>query len=126
MAVSASVLAHQRQRYQDAGFDFFIDKPVSPEQIAECLQVVLGVELVGAVEEVKTVELPPIALPVDLLEKLREAAEFYNMTDLTELIGLIEARGEAGPLWGARLRACVDRYDMSGVQNLLKEMGREE
>ena len=126
VAVSASVLAHQRQRYQDAGFDFFIDKPVSPEQIAECLQAVLGVELVGAVEEVKTVELPPIALPVDLLEKLREAAEFYNMTDLTELIGLIEARGEAGPLWGARLRACVDRYDMAGVQNLLKEMGREE
>ena len=126
VAVSASVLAHQRQRYQAAGFDFFIDKPVTPEQIVECLQALLATEFVDDRGEAVAQELPQIVLPGELITRLREAAEFYNMTDLTELIGLIEARGEAGPLWAERLRACVDRYDMAGIQELLKEIGLEE
>ncbi len=126
VAVSASVLAHQRQRYQDAGFDFFIDKPVSPEQIAECLKTVLGVEFAAIEDEARAVALPPIALPAAMIGQLREATEYYNITVLTELIGHIEARGAAGALWAERLRACVDRYDMAGVLELVEEMGREE
>jgi CheY-like chemotaxis protein len=126
VAVSASVLAHQRQRYEAAGFDFFIDKPVAPERVAECLHRLLDVAFVDGIGEAVTQDLLPIVLPDELLGRLREAAEFYNITDLMELIGLIEVRGEAGPLWAERLRACVDRYDMAGIQELLKKMGREE
>lgn len=43
VAVSASVLSHQRMRYAEAGFDGIVDKPVEPERIVACLQRVLGV-----------------------------------------------------------------------------------
>ena len=34
VAVSASVLAHQRQRYTDVGFDYVLDKPVERDRLS--------------------------------------------------------------------------------------------
>ncbi|MEE3338836.1 MAG: hypothetical protein VX255_20810 [Candidatus Latescibacterota bacterium] len=41
-AVTASALAHQRDRFLDEGFDNFIDKPFRRERIYGCLREMLG------------------------------------------------------------------------------------
>jgi signal transduction histidine kinase/CheY-like chemotaxis protein/HPt (histidine-containing phosphotransfer) domain-containing protein len=43
VAISASVLKHERMQYTQKGFDGFIGKPVRFEQICECLEKLLGV-----------------------------------------------------------------------------------
>ena len=130
-AISASVLDHERRRYMDAGFDYVLDKPVVVEQIVECLQRVLGAEFVEAEDErahpaqpdpSTPPELAPIDLPADLARRLREATEYYNITDLGELIDEVELRDQAAAQWAARLRERAASYDMQGVLALLAQM----
>ena len=85
--MSASVLSHQRQRYADAGFDAVLDKPIDPERIVECLQRVAGVRFTDDGEPPAAELEHPISPPADLLRRLREATECYNITDLEELMG---------------------------------------
>ncbi|MBT4139101.1 MAG: response regulator, partial [Candidatus Latescibacteria bacterium] len=46
VAVSASVLVHERRRYLGVGFDAFLDKPVWGEMLCDCLTDLLQVTFV--------------------------------------------------------------------------------
>jgi CheY-like chemotaxis protein/HPt (histidine-containing phosphotransfer) domain-containing protein len=45
VAVSASVLKHEQERYADLGFDAFIGKPLRFEQVCACLEQLLCISL---------------------------------------------------------------------------------
>ena len=59
----------------------------------------------------------------DLGRRLREAAEFYHITDFSEAIDEVEQLGAEGRAWAGRLRERVDVYDMEGVLAILQLMG---
>ena len=126
-AVSASVLEHQRQRYLDAGFDYVLEKPIELDQFVACMEKVLGVEFQTVEDKGSApMAIAPLALPEDLSRRLREAAEYYNITDLMEIIDEVERLGVEGQAWAARLREQVTRYDMAAVLALLEQMAAEE
>ena len=85
VAVSASVFAHQRQRFLDEGFDGFVDKPFRAEQIYACLGELLGVEFEYSRTEARTArppELVRVEVPADLRKNLDSALKSHSISQL--------------------------------------------
>ena len=131
VAVSASVLAHERQRYVDAGFDHFIGKPFRREQIYACLAELLGVEYDYAPEQPSAASEEPlqewgcVVLPEALLSRLREAAELYSVTEVEECLDELEATDAAGRQLATHLRLLNQQYNMDAILDILKEVRHE-
>jgi len=125
VAVSASTLTHQRREMLEAGFDGFIGKPFRLEQVCACLAALLEVEFIYAAagdvppEDAET-DWRTVELPTDLLERLREAAEFRQVTRLENGFQEMEQLGgEAGRL-AAHLRSLRQQHDMDSLLALLE------
>ena len=101
VAISASVLAHERRSYLEAGFDAFVGKPFRFGEICETLRRLLKVEFTYAEEkpEPATVNTPPdpreLVLPAAVRQQLREAAKRHSVTKLEQAFGEMERLGGA-------------------------------
>ena len=122
VAVSASVLDHERRRCLELGFDAFVGKPFRKEELYACLAELLEVEYEYAQEE-QAVALPSVALPQALYDQLKEALRIRNVTMLDRLFDDIEALGAAGGALAARLRELSQQYDLKAIAGLLDENG---
>ena len=123
--VSASVLEHEREAHLKAGFDAFLGKPFQAGQVYACLAELLGVEYeyaaeVGSAAALRREELATIQLPAELIERLEQAAQFYQVTGLRHCLEEVEALGKEGWRLAAHLRVLVENYDMKGILELLQ------
>ena len=131
VAISASVLDHQRQEFLDAGFDAFIAKPFRFEDLCRCLYEVLGAEFeweVGVeetIDEEGDVAWDDVVLPAELLASLREAAEFYRVTDLEKHVQEVEALGGMAASFGGHLRTLRQQHNMEEIIHLLSEINHD-
>lgn len=132
VAVTASVFEHQRQLYESAGFDAFIDKPLRVEQIYACLAEQLGVSYVyeqaEQIEQAADVQPEGIdfALPKALHERLLLAVEMHSITDLRKHIGAVGALGSDGEQLAKTLFELSRKYDMDAVKEILDQMNTSE
>ena len=125
IAISASVLEHERQEFLEAGFDDFIDKPFSFERICECLAQQLGVAFAYGKEEGEmvageAVDWSGVILPAGLHARLREAAELYSVTELEGCFGQLERLGEER--LAGHLRSLRRRHDIDSILAVLQEV----
>jgi len=119
---SASTLAHEQQRYLDAGFDDFIGKPFRYEQIVECLARLLKVEFVQAPDAARAEadsRLPDITLPSELIQRLREAAERASATRLAQASAELEMLGEPEAKFARRFSELAQAGDFEGILSVL-------
>jgi len=122
VAVSASVLAHERTQFQAAGFDDFIAKPVHEARLFATLAKFLPVEYLYQEDVVTMLNLNDVVLPEDLYQELRQAVEFGEVTQLEDLIQRVRALGEATyPLSDQLWRLCR-RLDLDAILKLLDEV----
>jgi CheY-like chemotaxis protein len=119
VAVSASVLVHERQQYFDSGFQDFIPKPVDAQQVYECLANLLHVEYEYE-SGITSIEDLEIALPEDLLLRLRKSAELGQVTELEESLDEIRQMGEEGQVLADHLLKLSRNFDMEGILNVLR------
>jgi CheY-like chemotaxis protein len=128
VAVSASVMEHQRQGYLEAGFAEFIAKPLQREQLYACLAQVLGVDYEYARTEpeaaAETAELGPEALelPQTLLEEFREIVRTRNITQLRKQLAALEELDAQGRQLAAHLGPLCQRYDFKGIGAVLDKV----
>jgi CheY-like chemotaxis protein len=127
VAVSASVMEHQRQAFLEAGFDAFVAKPFRVERICQCLAELLGVVFERDAEDDRlggdaTADWRGLALPEDLVAQLRQAAERHRVTDLEEGLAQLEGLGEREASLAAHLRQLKQRHDLAGIASLLDEL----
>ena len=126
---SASVMAHERQSYLEAGFDAFIGKPFRREQVYACLADLLGVEYEyehpSSTPETPVPDLQGIVLPEDLFVHLEEAARLYSVTELEEYLDEVHGLGAEGQRLADHLRALSREYNMDAILNILKEIRHE-
>ena len=122
VAVSASVLDHERRRCLELGFDAFIGKPFRKEELYACLAELLQVEYEYE-QEVQAVALPGIELPQALYDQLKEALRIRNVTALDRLFDDIEALGADGGALAEHLRELSQRYDLKTIASVLDEHG---
>ncbi|NKB66079.1 MAG: response regulator [Candidatus Latescibacteria bacterium] len=129
VAVSASVLDHERRGYLEEGFAGFIDKPFRAERIYACLAQLVGVEYeydkVEAVEEEDGLDLDGFVLPPELAAQIREAAELSSLTELEGLLDQVAEMDGAGAPLAERLRQLNQDFDMDGVLALLAQVDGE-
>ncbi|MBT3603726.1 MAG: response regulator [Candidatus Latescibacteria bacterium] len=129
VAVSASVLSHQRQFYLDAGFEDFIDKPVHLDRIYGCLSELLGVtfdsEDDGTVDAGVEIDLNDVVIDEAVWVGLKEAADNHSITDLRQRITALESMGDAERHIAVQLQALAQQFDMAGILKILDEVGHE-
>ena len=102
MAITASVLQHQRKLIADSGADGFISKPFRDEELFECIEELLRVEFeyddeITADEEKSKspeIDLSETSISEDLYVSLKSAAELYQITELEKY--LKELKNESG------------------------------
>jgi len=122
VAISASVLEHERREFLAAGFDAFIDKPFRFERICGCLAELVGAEFEYSQEELETadqVDWSAIELPAELRGKLREAAELFSVTEIEDYLGEVEGLGEEQRRLASHLRELKQAHDMNGILRAL-------
>ncbi len=122
VAISASALAHEQQRYLESGFDDFIPKPFKAQQVYTCLANLLHIEYVFETAESAPVFFSDIFLPKDLYERLKEAAEITSVTELRNYLQEIESLGETGQRLAEQMRTPIRNYDMETILNILSEI----
>ena len=126
VAVSASMLAHERQEYLEAGFDGFIGKPIRTEDVYRCLADLLRVEYDYAktvsTTAAPSLDLEGVCLPQELYERLKAAAEFYSITELRQGLDEVEQLGEEAGRLAAHLRELSQEFDMEKILAILDEV----
>ena len=125
VAVSASALVHEQERYLKIGFDAFIAKPFLAEQIYACLANLLHVEYEYAdidSEDDMPLELPQLKLPEDTLARLKSAAELYSTTELKNCLNEVEQLSETGRRLAEHLRQYLQSYDMEAILNIVSKL----
>ena len=128
VAISASALRHEEEEYFDAGFDDFIGKPFRFERLCECLANVLSVEYEYAEtvsdesEETPEINLSKVNLPEELVLRLKEAAEIYDMTELNQCLDEIDSLGADEHQLAEYLRDLVRNFDMDEILRILSEI----
>ncbi len=118
VAVSASALAHERQRYFDAGFDAFIPKPVDEKKVYQCLANLLHVEYEYE-DDLKSINFEEIVLPETLFLRLKELAELGEVTKLEEAVDEVRQMGETGQMLAEQLLQWCRKFDMKGILEIL-------
>ena len=128
VAVSASALIHERQRYMQAGFADFVAKPVRFEQICQCLASYLQVEFEYEEIQGAVPVWSHVVLPADLLVALREAAEQGEVTRLRAAIEQVEQLGEVEGQLAEKLIALSRDLDLAAIREILAalEHGHDE
>jgi len=124
VAVSASTLEHERNQFMEFGFHAFIGKPIHAEQVYECLANLLRVEYEYDDSD-HSIELEKIVLPTSLTERLREAAEFARVTELTEAMDEVRQIGEGGRLLAEQILSLSRNFDMEGILEILEAIEKE-
>ncbi|MBI4661238.1 MAG: response regulator [Verrucomicrobia bacterium] len=128
VAISASVLQHEQSGYFQIGFDAFIAKPFRFEQVCECMENLLGAkfeyepEAIPALGETAATEAPAFALPQELLEKLKHAAEVYSVTEFENHLREVEALGGTAAQIAARLRDLSRNVQIEEILEILKQL----
>ncbi|MCC7265176.1 MAG: response regulator [Candidatus Latescibacteria bacterium] len=125
VAISASVMAHEKQYYLGCGFAGFVDKPFRLEALYACLEQILGVQYEYAApareQAAVAVDFGGIGLPATLRQRLRAAAEMRNVT---EVKACLERMGELGAqerTLALYLSERVQRYDLAAVLKILEQ-----
>ncbi|MEW6752930.1 MAG: ATP-binding protein, partial [Candidatus Latescibacterota bacterium] len=125
VAVSASVLEHERRAFLAAGFNAFLDKPLRVERICAVLARLLRVQYESAEpqEEGAPSDWGQVALPPELHTRLREAAELYSVTEIEEHLLVLERLGAEQRKLAACLRGLNARQDMEALLRVLQRVG---
>ncbi len=128
VAMSASALEHERERYLKAGCDDFVSKPFRAEQIYRCLANLLGVKFVprekpkNQSEPEISIDLGQLSLSDDLALRLTTAAELHSATVLKSCLQEVEQLGKPGVRLAQHLRRFLASYDMKTIQRIVAQI----
>jgi hypothetical protein len=128
VAISASALTHERERYLSIGFDAFIAKPFLAEEIYDCLASLLRIEyeyIDVDEEDAESLDVSQITLPDELFSRLKEAAELYSVTELKQYLGEVHKHNPDIYRFADHLRELVEKEDMEEILNLLDQIQKK-
>jgi signal transduction histidine kinase/ActR/RegA family two-component response regulator len=126
VALSASVLDHEREQVLDAGPDDFVGKPYRAEDIFQCMARHLGVQYLYREPSISGVE-PALASQTEAFKALPEELRFQLSDalialDVRRIAGLIQRVSERDPVLGSLLAGCADRLAYTPI---LRALGAE-
>jgi signal transduction histidine kinase/CheY-like chemotaxis protein len=128
VAMSASALEHERERYLKAGCDDFVSKPFRVERIYRCLANLLHVKFAtketphNQSEPDESIDLGQLILDEDLAQRLATAAELHSATVIKSCLREVEQLGAPGVRLAQHLRKFLASYDMKTIQRVVAQI----
>jgi CheY-like chemotaxis protein len=129
IAVSASVLEHEKRQYLRDGFDGFIDKPLRAEKVyaslAQHLDARFAFETRPQEESPEQGGWDGLCLPPEVHQRLSEALRIQSITDLYRRIDDLAERPELGARGrhlAAHLRDLSRQYDLAAIERVLEDV----
>jgi signal transduction histidine kinase/DNA-binding response OmpR family regulator len=136
IAVSASNIRHKPAYFIELGYNHFIAKPFHLQDIYAAIREVLEIELEDIKEQqskapanTKPVEqcLPnSVNLDQDFLQKLLLAAEYGQLTQLSELLPELKKYGSSGETIAQHLDLLVNTADLDGIYEYVQTLTHEQ
>ncbi len=130
VAISASTLDHQRQAVLDHGFNAFVGKPFRFDQVCEQLEKLLGVsfeyEEEAAAPTPVTQDWSDVEVPADLLDRLKEAVEFRQVTHMEQGFQELEQLGHRPAELAEQLRRLRQGHQMDAIVPILQTLKPRE
>ncbi len=120
VAISASVLEHERQTYLDFGFDAFLEKPFRAEKLYACLAELLGVEYDYASVETEQATAPMIVPSAAVLVPLFELAQKGRIVAIGQQIDLLAQADPSYAPFAAELRRLAQGFNTEAICAFLK------
>jgi signal transduction histidine kinase/FixJ family two-component response regulator len=130
IAITASVLEHERAGHMAAGFHSFLAKPFRFPEVCACLRQQLNVQFEYADESAKArtvdAELAPgeAEVPRPIWKALREAADRYSLTGLKKAIEPLEEKGPSSAQLAEYLKRLIHEGELDRISAFLEEMDR--
>ncbi len=124
VAVSASVLGHERARCLSAGFDAFLGKPFLVVELEELTERLLGVR--WETSETAALEIEPVCVPSELFERLKSSAAGYRVTEFKQSLSELEKLGPPGAALARRLRRLAQFSRMTEAMALIERVRLRE
>lgn len=136
VAISASTLQHSSEHYIKSGFDLFISKPFRFDEILLAVKELLRVEL--QLQSDKTtahtdnIEMTltdmtladktagELILDKELTQKLLQAAEYSQLTELKKLLTELNQYGNEGKRVASHLEMLINTADLDGISDYVK------
>ncbi|MCU7834334.1 MAG: response regulator [gamma proteobacterium symbiont of Taylorina sp.] len=135
IAVSAGNMRHQADYFISKGFNLFISKPFRFDEIYYAITDILGVELQPLrtqAEQIKdnlssleNLEVPELKLKQKLCQKLIQAAEYGQLTELGSILIELKEYGQAGEMAAEHLESLIRVADLSSISTYVKELINE-
>jgi|GEM_PF-2140691 len=130
VAVTSSVLYHERSRYLAQGFDDLVGKPFRFEQIITCMEKYLRVSFdskkgeqdssrVQYQEEGVAERIKDISVPKSLYAKLKEAAEVNAITDMEQAVEELKKLNEETRYLASLLEKHIANFETEDIVHLL-------
>ena len=129
VAVTASVLQHQRDEYQRQGFDDFIAKPFLFGTICGCLQRLLGVEFsykaAPAAESVIAADTTQLLLPKEVWQAIMAALDSGWVSGIAAELPALAQLGPQGAALAGQINELLNQYDMDGIRLVMQGVKHE-
>jgi signal transduction histidine kinase/DNA-binding NarL/FixJ family response regulator len=131
VAMTASVLEHEKAGHLAAGFHAILGKPFRFPEVCAVIKRLLNVEFVYADAasggESATGDLDPAgySIPRDAWQSLKEAADRYSLTALKKAMEPLERDGESGRKAAAALKRLIQAGDMDRVSEFLEKVNQD-
>ncbi|MGP0566975.1 MULTISPECIES: ATP-binding protein [unclassified Nitrospina] len=125
VVITASALEHEIERFLQLGCHDIILKPFRTQEVFNSLKKLLDVtfeyheEIKPEVEQKIPDDYSHFVVPEELLKNLRDAAEFYNITQLKKYLEDLE--GDSREL-ATHLKSYIHTYDMEGILKILDQV----
>ncbi len=123
VAITASVLQHQREDYQRQGFDDFIAKPFLFGTICSCLQRLLGTQFAYAAETVHAETAPApasIKLPLANWQAIMTALDTGWVSGIAAELNRIFEQNPASEEFVNQIQDLLNQYDMDGIRQAMQ------
>jgi PAS domain S-box-containing protein len=122
VAHSATAFTHEASKYLETGFEDFFPKPFRFERLCACLQSLLPDHFAVCDPPSPNNTPPPLLepLPASLAQRLRQAAEDYNITALKQCLEVLKVSGFPRSALTLELDQMIGSYDMRGIIKLVE------
>ena len=127
VAITASVLEHEKAGHMKSGFHSFLSKPFRFPDVCASLKQFLKVEFEYADEPGEAVtsgelDASQCAMPLAVWESLKEAADRYSLTGLKKAIEPLENNGDSARKAAEHLKRLIHAGDLDRVSAFLEQV----
>ena len=133
VAVTSSVLYHERARYLENGFDDLIGKPFPYDKVIDCMEKLLDVSFVvdktghavesdTASEDTNGCNIQDIQVPERLYSAFKDALEINAITDMEEIVAELKKLNDDTRYLASLLEKHINNYETDEIVNLLEEV----